>query len=82
MLNSMGRNCTEADWENKEQIIMDEKEKEQFFIMNEKIYRTISATGVGDIVVGILVITVGLAAGVIAIVNGARLLSSRKNVLL
>lgn len=50
--------------------------------MNEKIYRTISATGVGDIVVGILVITVGLAAGVIAIVNGARLLSSRKNVLL
>lgn len=49
---------------------------------NEKIYRTISATGVGDIVVGILVVTVGLAAGIVAIVNGARLLASRRHVLL
>lgn len=49
---------------------------------NEKIYRTISATGVGDIVVGILVITVGVVAGVIAIVNGARLLGSRKRIML
>lgn len=50
--------------------------------MNEKIYRTLSATGAGDIVIGILVIAVGVSAGVLAIVNGARLLSSRKNVML
>lgn len=49
---------------------------------NEKVYRTMSATGAGDIVVGILVIAVGVCAGVIAIVNGARLLCSRKNVML
>lgn len=50
--------------------------------MNEKIYRTMSATGIGDIVIGILVITVGVAAGVIAIINGARLLVSRKNMMI
>ena len=49
---------------------------------NEKIYRTLSATGAGDIVIGILVIVVGLSAGVIAIVNGARLLASRENIML
>lgn len=49
--------------------------------MNEKIYRTLSATGAGDIVLGILVIVVGLSAGILAIVNGARLLASRKSVL-
>ena len=49
---------------------------------NEKIYRTLSATGAGVIVIGILVIVVGLSAGVIAIVNGARLLASRKNIML
>lgn len=49
---------------------------------NEKIYRTLSSTGAGDIVIGILVIVVGLTAGIIAIVNGARLLVSRKNIML
>ncbi|MDO5538742.1 MAG: hypothetical protein Q4F83_01540 [Eubacteriales bacterium] len=49
---------------------------------NEKIYRTMSVTGVGDIVIGILVMTVGIAAGVIAVINGARLLVSRKKILL
>ncbi|EET59888.1 hypothetical protein BRYFOR_08011 [Marvinbryantia formatexigens DSM 14469] len=49
---------------------------------NEKIYRTLSATGAGDIVIGILVIVVGLAAGILAVVNGARLLASRKHVML
>lgn len=49
---------------------------------NAKIYRTLSATGAGDIVIGVLVIAVGMAAGVIAIVNGARLLASRKHILI
>ena len=53
-----------------------------FRMENEKIYRTMSATGAGDIVIGILIITVGVAAGIIAIVNGARLLCSRKNIML
>ena len=34
---------------------------------NEKIYRTIGITGAGDTVIGVLVIVVGIAAGVIAI---------------
>ncbi|MDO4345437.1 MAG: hypothetical protein Q4C50_11620 [Eubacteriales bacterium] len=49
---------------------------------NEKIYRTMSVTGAGDIVIGVIVMIVGIAAGVLAIVNGARLLVSRKNVML
>jgi len=49
---------------------------------NEKVYRTMGTAGAGDIVVGVLVITVGVAAGVLAIINGARLLVARKKIML
>lgn len=49
---------------------------------NKKVYRTMSAAGAGDIVIGILVMLVGISAGVLAVVNGARLLCSRKNIML
>ena len=48
---------------------------------NEKVYRTMSFAGAGDIGVGVIVLVVGVAAGVMAIVNGARLLGARKNIL-
>ena len=40
----------------------------------EKIYKTMQGTGVINIVIGSVIITVGLAAGVMAIVSGAFLL--------
>lgn len=49
---------------------------------NERVYRALSATGAGDIVIGVLVIVVGISAGVIAVVNGARLLRTRKKLML
>ena len=48
--------------------------------MGEKLYRSLTASGAGSIAVGIVVIVTGLAAGVVAIVNGARMLINRKNI--
>lgn len=67
--------------QNREDEIRD-VERRAFMNENTRIYRTLSAAGAGDIVIGILVIAVGVAAGVIAIVNGARLLASRRHILL
>ena len=47
--------------------------------MNEKLYHTMSLTGALDIALGIIILIVGVTSGVIAIVNGARLLQTRKN---
>lgn len=46
----------------------------------EKVYKTMTTAGAGNIAVGIIIVVTGLATGIIAIVNGARLLSGRKNI--
>lgn len=46
--------------------------------MNEKAYKTMSSAGAASITIGIIMIAAGAAAGVIAIVNGARLLKNKK----
>ncbi len=51
-------------------------------LMNEKIYKTISGSGAASLVMGILVLAMGIAAGVVMIVHGAKLLSCRRNILL
>ena len=43
----------------------------------EKAYKTMSQAGAGSIVIGIITIVTGVTAGIIAIVNGARLLKIR-----
>ena len=48
----------------------------------EKLYNTVSASGIIGIVAGAVVIVVGIASGVLMIVSGARLLYSRKNLLI
>ncbi|MDO4523633.1 MAG: hypothetical protein Q4B57_10910 [Eubacteriales bacterium] len=48
----------------------------------EKMYHSISRIGAGNIALGVLVLVTGVVTGVLAIVNGARLLASRKNILL
>lgn len=49
--------------------------------MNEKTYKTIAGAGAGNIVLGIIVIVTGVAAGVLMIVNGGRLLKEKSKVL-
>ena len=43
----------------------------------ERIYKTMRNTGAASIAVGIVVASVGLAAGIIAIINGALLLKRK-----
>ncbi len=47
--------------------------------MDEKLYQTMGVTGGGSIAIGIIMIVVGVATGVVAIVSGAKLLSDRKH---
>ena len=46
----------------------------------EKIYKTMQGTGVINIVIGSVIITVGLAAGVMPIVSGAFLLKRKSDI--
>lgn len=51
--------------------------KELFML--EKIYSKVMSAGAANLVCGIISIIVGVSTGVILIVNGARLLSSKKD---
>ncbi len=45
--------------------------------MEEKVYRTMKLVGSGNIVIGIVMIVIGLAAGIVSIVGGAHLLKRK-----
>lgn len=47
--------------------------------MNEKQYKRITGIGAANLVVGSLVMVVGIVTGILSVVNGARLLASRKD---
>ena len=47
--------------------------------MEEKAFKSMGLAGAGNIAVGIVVLTTGIAAGIITIISGARLLKCRKN---
>ena len=49
--------------------------------MNEKIYKTMS-TGACSIAVGIITLVTGVAAGVLMIVSGSRLLKRKSDILI
>jgi len=49
--------------------------------MSEKIYTTMKSEGVGNIVIGILLIVTGITSGVLVIVNGSRLLRKKSEIL-
>lgn len=48
--------------------------------MNEKIYKTMSRTGACSIAVGIITLVTGVAAGVLMIVSGSRLLKRKSDI--
>ena len=49
--------------------------------MEEKIYKTMGSTGAASLAIGICVLTGGIAAGILLIVNGARLLKNRAKII-
>lgn len=49
--------------------------------MSEKIYNTMKSVGVGNLVIGILIILAGIATGVLMIINGAKLLKKKSEIL-
>ena len=50
--------------------------------MSEKAYNTMKTAGGWSIAAGIVLIVVGLACGIMMIVNGGRLLKNKKNILM
>ncbi len=49
--------------------------------MGEKIYKTMGSAGAWNIALGVVVMVVGLASGVMLIVSGAKLLAEKSKVL-
>lgn len=50
--------------------------------MNEKIYKTMSYSGSWNLAIGITVMVVGIAAGVMLIINGVRLIKQKYQIML
>ena len=48
--------------------------------MLERAYKTMAGAGVTNIVVGIIMIVAGLAAGTLTVVHGARLLKNKNDI--
>lgn len=46
--------------------------------MNEEAYKAMSFAGAANIAVGIIVVVVGMTAGIISIISGARLLREKR----
>ncbi len=46
----------------------------------EKAYRTMQSAGAGNIALGIIMIVAGVTAGILAIVNGTRLLKNKREI--
>lgn len=48
----------------------------------EKMYKTMGRAGMSSVIIGIVMIVTGVTAGVLTIINGARLLKRKGNVLI
>lgn len=46
----------------------------------EKVYKTMRSTGASNIAIGIIMIVVGVSAGIVAIVSGAVLLKRKSEI--
>lgn len=49
--------------------------------MEEKVYKTMNGAGAMNIVLGVVTLTIGLAAGVLLIISGAKLLAQKSKIL-
>lgn len=48
---------------------------------NEKVYKKVTDAGIAGIVLGIIIITVGITSGTLAIIYGARALNAKKHLI-
>ncbi len=49
--------------------------------MNEKVFKVMNVVGGGSIAMGVILIVVGVAVGILSIVSGAKLLREKKNII-
>lgn len=49
--------------------------------MEEKVFKTMGRTGAWNIAIGVVLIVVGLTAGVLSIINGARLIKDKSGIM-
>ncbi len=50
-------------------------------MMNEKAYKIMNIAGIGNVAIGIIVITVGITVGILSIVSGVKLIKEKKNLI-
>ena len=50
--------------------------------MNEKLYKTVSGAGAGNLARGIITLVTGIVTGILMIVNGARLLKGKSDIMI
>ena len=50
--------------------------------MNEKVYKSMEFSGVTGIVTGVIVLCVGIAAGILMIVSGSKLLHGKTGIMI
>lgn len=48
--------------------------------MNEKVYKTMKNVGGWNIAIGIVLIVVGVATGILQIIHGGKLLNNKKDI--
>jgi hypothetical protein len=61
---------------------MEQNNLQEDWTMNEKIYNTMSKSGACNLVLGIVILVTGIAAGVMMIVNGANLLKKKSKIMI
>lgn len=49
--------------------------------MEEKVYKTMNGSGALNIVLGVISLTIGIGAGVLLIISGAKLLAGKSKIL-
>lgn len=57
------------------------KNQEGTTIMNEKVYKVMKHTGVNNIIMGIIVMTVGITCGILSIISGAKLIKTKSSIM-
>lgn len=49
--------------------------------MNEKVYKAMKGAGAWNMVLGIIILATGVACGILAIINGARLIRHKSDII-
>lgn len=56
-------------------------DREDMHMNNEKTYKTMANVGAGDLAIGIIVLVTGIVTGILMIINGARLLKGKSDLM-